>query len=416
MGYDTLEATSGGENEEKVDDKNVEEQKKSLWKQLSGLIGQDVTSLISLPVWVFDPISFLQIMCEPMMYAELLHKASESSDQYHRMGYLCAWIASGYSCAIRLKKPFNPLLGETFEFIPPDGRWKFFAEQVSHHPPIGISDVFNEKFQLHLEMELKSKFRGNSTEVTVNGSNHFWVTKFNDHFVWNHFDTCAHNIIVGGMWVDHYGELEVKNHTTGDVAYLKATKCGWLGAGRYEISGEIKDKNGVVRLKLNGKWNDSVNAIKIKNGVEGNPIVLWKKPAKPILNKWLWPKFTEDLSTWDKDYEAILPPTDSRLRADRWALQRDDLDLAGKEKHRLEEEQRTKRKERELSGAVYEPKYYKKVQDPVSGERWEYAGKYWEEREERIQKYRASQAAKSEKILEGVAELKIQDDATGQST
>jgi len=118
MGYDTLEATSGGENEEKVDDKNVEEQKKSLWKQLSGLIGQDVTSLISLPVWVFDPISFLQIMCEPMMYAELLHKASESSDQYHRMGYLCAWIASGYSCAVRLKKPFNPLLGETFEFIP----------------------------------------------------------------------------------------------------------------------------------------------------------------------------------------------------------------------------------------------------------------------------------------------------------
>jgi hypothetical protein len=32
-------------------------------------------------------------------------------------------------------KPFNPLLGETFEFVKP-GKYKFFAEQVSHHPPI----------------------------------------------------------------------------------------------------------------------------------------------------------------------------------------------------------------------------------------------------------------------------------------
>lgn len=32
-------------------------------------------------------------------------------------------------------KPFNPLLGETFEMIIP-GKFKFIAEQVSHHPPI----------------------------------------------------------------------------------------------------------------------------------------------------------------------------------------------------------------------------------------------------------------------------------------
>lgn len=31
-------------------------------------------------------------------------------------------------------KPFNPLLGETFEFVTEN--YKFIAEQVEHHPPI----------------------------------------------------------------------------------------------------------------------------------------------------------------------------------------------------------------------------------------------------------------------------------------
>jgi hypothetical protein len=34
----------------------------------------------------------------------------------------------------RFKKPFNPILGETYEFVTKD--YKYFAEQVSHHPPL----------------------------------------------------------------------------------------------------------------------------------------------------------------------------------------------------------------------------------------------------------------------------------------
>lgn len=34
----------------------------------------------------------------------------------------------------RFKKPFNPILGETYEFVSKD--FRFVAEQVSHHPPI----------------------------------------------------------------------------------------------------------------------------------------------------------------------------------------------------------------------------------------------------------------------------------------
>jgi len=74
--------------------------------------------------------------------------------------------------------------------------------------------------------------------------NHFYVPKFNDHFTWGHLETAAYNVIIGGMWVDHFGEIEIKNETTGDVCTLKLTKAGWLGSGRWETFGEVKNSQG----------------------------------------------------------------------------------------------------------------------------------------------------------------------------
>jgi len=38
----------------------------------------------------------------------------------------------------RVQKPFNPLLGETFEMVTDDCR--VISEQVSHHPPISVGN------------------------------------------------------------------------------------------------------------------------------------------------------------------------------------------------------------------------------------------------------------------------------------
>jgi len=375
---------TGGQGEDAVPVTNTEE-RQGLWKQLSQYIGKDVTSMISLPAWVFEPISFLQIMAEPMEYGELLIKASESNDPANRMGYLMAWICTGYSCAVRSKKAFNPLLGETFEFIPADKRWKFYAEQVSHHPPIGVAEASNDLFVVGLEMEMKTKFRGNSIDVQVGGSNRFATKKFNDYFTWGHLDTCAHNVIIGGMWVDHWGTLEIVNHTTGDRGILTFNKCGWLGAGRFTISGEIFDKDNTLKLKLSGTWNDTVTAIKVgKDGSESAPILLWKKPVRQPDPKWNWSPFVYQLNVFDDAYRAILPASDSRLRGDRLALEQANLDLANKEKVRLEEKQRSERKAREASGEHYVPKFFKKEDDEKWGHKWTSNGLYWEQREQRI--------------------------------
>jgi anti-sigma28 factor (negative regulator of flagellin synthesis) len=399
LGYEGLEVEPAGPDADSSS-ASISDEKKSLWKQLSNYIGKDVTSMISLPVWVFEPLSFLQIMCEPMQFGELLFKASEAADSAHRMAYLIAFITSGYSCAARSKKPFNPILGETFEYIPADKRWRYFAEQVTHHPPCGVAEVIADNlFRLKLEMELKTKFRGNSTEVTVNGSSFFNTFKYGDEFTWGHLDTAAHNIIIGGMWVDHYGTLEVKNRTNGDRGVIRYTKCGWLGAGRFELNGEIYDKDNKLRLKINGRWNELVNAIKITaDGTEAAPVTLWQRATKSSDPKWNWTPFCYQMNECPEAYKKILPPNDSRLRGDRWGLEKEDLDTAGKEKHRLEEKQRAERKERETKGIHYVQKYFKKIPDDEWGFQWVYMGGYWEEREERIKKAIQDGQVKQEEI------------------
>lgn len=73
-------------------------------------------------------------MCEELEYSELLDKASEQSDMYERMVYVAAFAVSSYGSSYYRagSKPFNPLLGETYECIRDDKGFKFIAEQVKN--------------------------------------------------------------------------------------------------------------------------------------------------------------------------------------------------------------------------------------------------------------------------------------------
>ncbi|GJD11538.1 Oxysterol-binding protein 1 [Galdieria sulphuraria] len=80
-------------------------------------------------------------MAEDIEYSELLDRASETEDPFQRLLFVSVLAVSHYcSAQQRIAKPFNPLLGETFElWLPEKNNLKFMSEQVSHHPPISAS-------------------------------------------------------------------------------------------------------------------------------------------------------------------------------------------------------------------------------------------------------------------------------------
>ena len=79
----------------------------------------------------------LQRIAESMEYAELLNQAVSCTDPLMRIQYIAAFAVSEYASTGegRIGKPFNPLLGETYEYVSVRDNFHYISEQVSHHPP-----------------------------------------------------------------------------------------------------------------------------------------------------------------------------------------------------------------------------------------------------------------------------------------
>ena len=94
--------------------------------------GKDL-SRVSMPVTMNEPLSALQRLCEEMQYSSLLQEAAGLEDPYDRMVRVAAFAVSSYADTQHRagSKPFNPILGETFECIREDKGFWFIAEQVS---------------------------------------------------------------------------------------------------------------------------------------------------------------------------------------------------------------------------------------------------------------------------------------------
>lgn len=117
---------------------------------LKSMIGKDMTKM-TLPVSFNEPTSLLQRVAEDMEYTDLLDIAADRADSLERMIYVAAFAASEYASTIgRVAKPFNPLLGETYEYVRPDKNYRFFVEQVSHHPPIGAAYAESPKWDYYV--------------------------------------------------------------------------------------------------------------------------------------------------------------------------------------------------------------------------------------------------------------------------
>jgi hypothetical protein len=92
---------------------------------------------MSLPVKLFEPRSYLQKLTDPWVFPRLLDRAAAcAGDPRERLRWAAAYCVAGYHRAfIHWAKPFNPILGETWQASLPDGT-RIWLEQASHHPPV----------------------------------------------------------------------------------------------------------------------------------------------------------------------------------------------------------------------------------------------------------------------------------------
>ncbi|KAI9732021.1 MAG: hypothetical protein M1818_007616 [Claussenomyces sp. TS43310] len=377
----------------------------SLWSILKSMIGKDMTKM-TLPVSFNEPTSLLQRCAEDMEYTDLLDIAASRTDSTERMVYVSAFAASEYASTIgRVAKPFNPLLGETFEYARPDKKYRFFIEQVSHHPPIGAAWAESPHWTYYGESAVKSKFYGKSFDINPLGT---WFLKLRptngakeELYTWKKVTSSVIGIITGSPTVDNYGTMEIKNWTTGEVCVIEFKPRGWTSSSAYQVSGRVNDARGQPRFSMGGRWNHKIYARltpgyeaaidepksgkSLRRGSVSEPnqvFTVWEANARPSGIPFNLTPFVVTLNALPERLQPYLPPTDTRLRPDQRAMEDGEYDLAAVEKNRVEEKQRKRRREREAKGEEFEPMWYSKARCEITGEEyWKFNGRYWEERE-----------------------------------
>lgn len=368
----------------------------SLWGILKSMIGKDMTKM-TLPVSFNEPTSLLYRVAEDMEYADLLDIAADRSSSLERMVYVAGFAASEYASTIgRVAKPFNPLLGETYEYVRPDKGYRFFAEQVSHHPPIGAAFAESARWDYYGESAVKTKFLGKSFDANPLGT---WFLTLRpkdgkeELYTWKKVTSTVIGIITGNPTIDNWGAMEIKNWNTGEVCSLDFRPRGWKASSAYHVVGKVMDADGVTKWSVGGRWNDKVFAREtegfedeaIGEGKSMGPnqaILVWKAGERPTGIPFNLTPFAVTFNDDNPALTAWLAPTDSRLRPDQRAMEDGEYDKAADEKNRVEEKQRSARRAREAAGEEFKPKWFKQTKHPITGEPyWEFSGDYWRRRE-----------------------------------
>ncbi|KAJ4476763.1 oxysterol binding protein [Lentinula aciculospora] len=335
----------------------------SLFAVLKKNVGKDL-STIAFPVSFNEPLTLLQRAAEELEHFDLLDRAATTSDPVERMQFVAAFAVSGYAHTKHRtgRKGFNPMLAETFE----DSRMKFIAEKVRHTPVEMAYHAEGENWELYATSAGKTKFWGKSLEIIPLGTTHLKIG--NDHYQWKKPSSFMRNLMVGTKYLEHVGKLTIENVNGRDKCVLEFKQNGYWGEINL-VSGQVHNASGKVTSQLEGKWDAHLS-----QAVDASHFtLLWR--AHP------WPKHTHDyygftsfsmtLNEITPDIAEKLPATDSRYRPDVRALEEGDIDRAEAEKVRVEEMQRSRRR----NGKEPQARWFK-----LEGDEWIYTGGYWEAR------------------------------------
>uniref|UniRef100_T2M5M8 Oxysterol-binding protein n=1 Tax=Hydra vulgaris TaxID=6087 RepID=T2M5M8_HYDVU len=372
----------------------------SIWSVLKQAVGKDLSKM-TMPVIFNEPISFLQRIAEYMDYGFIMQKAANLPDPIDRIEVAVFVMSCNASTEDRVGKPFNPLLGETYELIREDMDFRLIAEQVSHHPPISAiyAECPKSGIEMTMSMQPDIKFWGKSVEVKPKGHVIIKIPKYNDVYTFSYVSSGIHNVIIGNLWIEMYGVCEITNQNTGDRAILNFKPAGWFGKDLNKVDGYVVDKKGVKKKLIKGNWakfacscpaDDENAALALNAWCTSRTIndftppagvtLHWKVKSKPKCSAEMYnmTEFAMGLNELLPEHENVIAPTDSRYRLDMRCLENGDIEGAAAEKQKLEEAQRERRKLMHSSGEIWIPMWFSLEENEyLKCKEWSYNHKYF---------------------------------------
>lgn len=137
---------------------------------------------VSLPVDIFESRSLLERSAASFGCAPKYLKPVATADVVTQMKAVIGFMMSVPPLDLIMQKPFNPILGETFQAH--IGGIPIYYEQISHHPPISAYYLKCEEFTMHgnlnavANVSLNSGTGGNAGKmhIIMKNGNHFEIS------------------------------------------------------------------------------------------------------------------------------------------------------------------------------------------------------------------------------------------------
>ncbi|XP_034664903.1 oxysterol-binding protein-related protein 8 isoform X7 [Drosophila subobscura] len=342
-----------GEQGEQVEEL-ADENKSLIWcivKQVRP--GMDLSKVV-LPTFILEPRSFLDKLSDSYYHADLLSKAVQEDDAFTRMKIIVQWyLSSFYKKPKGLKKPYNPILGETFRCFwqhPGGSRTFYIAEQVSHHPPVSAFYVTNREdgFSITCSILAKSKFYGNSTSAVLEGAATMTLLPRGECYIASTPYAHCKGILMGTLSMELGGKINIECENTGYRTELEFKLKPFLGGSESTnvVVGKIKLGKETLAT-INGHWDKEC---RIKDSKTGEETLLFKVDSDlraKRLPRYLVPIESQEPNESQRLWERVSE-----------AIAREDQVAATEEKTILEEKQRGEAKERATIDAPYVPNLF----------------------------------------------------------
>ena len=343
----------------------------------------NMTKKLPSPVYFNEPISMGQKQCEKFKYMDLLIKAGNESSREKQMCYISAFLIGEIFLNLgRNLKPFNPIIGETYEYFDNEKKFRFYSEQVSHKPQVNAYIAETPEFAYYGDTlnTTSFKFFKGSIELIFKNKAHIHFKKTGDHYILNPPSVNVKGLMKPPLYNDYSGTTIIQN--TKDTSYrceLKFIEEGWTPNSLGNFEGTVFKDYETIAYLLNGNWlkgiymtdpdgNNRVDLLILDNDQEY---------LKNTIEHYVLPEYTCRLNQITPELEKILPKNDSRFRMDlRLLEEKEETDEAQNYKLRYEEKQR-----KELCTDEHKILFFDEFLSPETEDKYYLPnGKYWEYR------------------------------------
>ena len=344
------------------------------------------TKKLPSPVYFNEPLSMGEKQCEKFKYMDLLIKAGNESSKEMQMCYISSFLIGEIFLNIgRSLKPFNPIIGETYEFFDNERKFRYYSEQVSHKPQVTAYIAETPEFAYYGDTLNSTSFKifKGSIELIFKNKAHIYLKKTGDHYILNPPTVYVKGLMKPPLYNDYGGTTIIQN--TKDISYrceLKFIEEGWTPNSLGNFEGTVfKDYETIVYL-IKGNWTKEIY-ITDPNGNNRIDLLTLDKNQNYLNNtieSYVLPEYSCQLNQITPELEKILPKNDSRFRMDiRLLEEKEETEDAQNYKLRYEEKQR-----KELCTNEHKILYFTEFLSPETEDKYYLPnGKYWEHRKSR---------------------------------